>query len=204
MSTERSRTAQLLPDAPARGAAMGTWGAWVGVLALTLFLAGMAAAALYLHTGQGAWPPVGITRPGRTRALVAALVAVAAGIVLLRARRSLHRGERRPAALRMLVTVLALVGSIAILGNDLASSGFRWDEHAYTSLYWVLTGTAMTALALGVLMVGAVLVQTLTGVVDSVRNLELDVASILTGYAVFTTLVCLALVHLLPSPGGGP
>jgi cytochrome c oxidase subunit 3 len=181
---------------------MGTWGAMLSVIVLLMFLAGLAAAALYLHSGQPAWPPEGISRPDRTRAGISVLLALAAAGVLVLGRSRLLGGARRPAAMRLLLSLALHGAAIWVLAADLQAVGFRWDEHAYTSLYWVLTGMAMLALGTGALMVASVLIQVLTGVVDPARNLELDTTLVMVLFGVVTTMVLMALVHLLPSPGG--
>ncbi len=62
-----------------------------------------------------------------------------------------------------------------MLGGDLAGVPFRWADHAYASVYVVLTATAATFIAISTLMVAALLIQRLVGVVDSGRMLEADV-----------------------------
>jgi heme/copper-type cytochrome/quinol oxidase subunit 3 len=202
MGIHTSRTADPLPDARP-GATMGTWGLWLTIVVLAMFVAGIAAAALYLHTGQPEWPPEGITAPPRTRAVLAAvLVAIGAAFGSVALPR-IRTGDRAHSALLLAMSLVVVTASVIVLVQDLAASGFRWDEHAYTSVYWVLTGTSMTFAGVGVVVIGAVMVQMSVGLIDDERHLELTNATIYLWFAAGTTVVLLALVHLLPEATRG-
>jgi heme/copper-type cytochrome/quinol oxidase subunit 3 len=177
---------------------------WLTLTALSTALAGLAAAGLYLHTGQDAWPPPEVTAPGGGRALAAlALAAVGAGLAHA-ARLRLRAGAEEVATSLLFGAMVASSGTVLVLANDLAAAGFRWDVHAYTSVYWVMTVTAACFAAVGVLMLAAVGVQRLTGVVDPARMLELEVAAGYVWWSVAAIAVCLAVVHLLPDPAAAP
>lgn len=210
MRADRSRTAQPLRG-PRTQRAMGAWGLMLTLLVLAMFVAGLATAALYLETGQPgqvggatAWPPDGIHRPGWGRAGVSLLLTAAATIAIVAAARTMASGRPPTAAAIVFTSVAAWVAAALMLAADLASVPFRWDEHAYTSVYWVLTGTTIIFVAIAVLVAGSVLIQILTGVVDADRNLELTTTA---GYAIFTlatAVVLLGLVHLLPIVADSP
>jgi heme/copper-type cytochrome/quinol oxidase subunit 3 len=199
MSIERSRTADPVVDVP-RGLTMGSWAMWLLITALSTGLAGLAAAGLYLHTGQAAWPPPELTRPGGGMALLALLLVVAVAVLTHRAKVRLRTGALRSAASLLLAAVAVSLAAVLTLARDLAGSGFRWDAHAYASVYWVTTGTAAVFVAIGALLLAAVLVQRLTGVVDPTRMLELEVTAGYVWWTVGAVAVCLAVAHLLPDP----
>jgi cytochrome c oxidase subunit III len=199
VAVERSRTAHPIGEEP-RGLTMGSWGMWLTITALTTAVAGFAAAGLYLHTGQEAWPPEGITRPGVGEAVVSVLLALAGAAIAHRARAQVRTGDYQPASLGMIAGIGLLLGSVLVLARDLTEAGFRWDEHAYTSLYWVLTVLAATFVGIGLLMLASVLVQRLVGAVDESRMLELDVTVGYLWWAAGAAAALLAVVHLLPDP----
>lgn len=202
MSIRTSRSAQPLPGVE-KGAAVGTWGLWLSLVALAMFVAGLAAAALYLHTGQEAWPPEGIAQPGAGLAVLATVTAAAGAATMSLALARMRSAARRRAAVLLAGAFVLLVGSVLVLIGDIQGLTFRWDEHAYASVYWVLTAGAATFMSVAVLMTGGVLIQTVTGLVDEDRHLELTNATIYAWFAVGTTAVLLALVHLLPATTGG-
>lgn len=202
MPITRSRTAYPISDGP-RGLTMGMWGMVLMLVVLTTFLAGFSAAGLYLHTGAPAWPPEPLTRPGSWPALGAVALTLAGTALVTLAAVRLRRDERPLPSLLLLASGGALTFATLVLAIDLASVPFGWQEHAYASVYVVMSAVAATFTGLGALMVGAVLVQRLVGVVDAARLLEVDNIVL---YLWWTALVgvpaLLALVHLLPDPGG--
>lgn len=181
---------------------MGMWGTVLLLVVLSTFLAGVAAAGLYLHTGQAAWPPEPIVRPGSWLAVVGTLLtAVGTGLTTLAALR-LRRDERPVPSLLLLAAGAALTAAAFVLAVDLSSVPFGWQEHVYASVYVVFTAIAATFVAVGVLMVGAVLVQRLVGVVDAHRMLEVDNVVLYLWWTTGAVPIVLAVVHLLPDPGG--
>jgi heme/copper-type cytochrome/quinol oxidase subunit 3 len=202
MSVHRSRTAHPVTDRP-RGLTMGTWGAVLLLVVLSTALAGLAAAGLYLHSGQPAWPPPPLERPGSWLAVLGTLLAGAGAGTATLANLRLRRDERPMPSLLLLVTGVLLTGSLVVLGRDIAGTTFTWSDHAYASVYIVNTAIAALFVAVGLLMVGALLIQRLVGVVDGRRMLEADVTVLYLWWVVPAVAVCLAVAHLLPDPGGG-
>jgi heme/copper-type cytochrome/quinol oxidase subunit 3 len=197
----RSRTAHPVVDRP-RGLTMGMWGAILLLVVLTTGLVGVAAAGLYLHTGQPAWPPPPLTRPGSWLAVIAIAVAISGNVAATAANLRLRADTRPAPSLLLLIGGALLTTSVVILGSDIAAAPFHWADHAYASVYIVLTAIAACFLGIGVLMVAALLVQRLVGVVDSGRMLEADITVVYLWWAVLAAMVCLGVVHLLPDPGG--
>jgi heme/copper-type cytochrome/quinol oxidase subunit 3 len=198
----RSRTAHPVVDRT-RGLTMGMWGAILLLIVLTTGLAGVAAAGLYLHTGQPAWPPEPLQRPGSWPA-VWSLVLCLGGNVAASAAALKLRADARPApSLLLLISGALLTASVVVLGQDIASVPFHWGDHAYASVYVILTAIAASFAVVSVMMVAAVLIQRLVGVVDSGRMLEADITVLYLWWALPAMAVCLGVVHLLPDPGGG-
>lgn len=179
---------------------MGEWALWLTLTALTTLIAGLVAAGLYLHSGQDAWPPTDIARPGVGRAGIALVGAVLTAALTHLAVRRMRHDDRSGATARLGLGMVVGSAAVAALARDLAGSGFRWDAHAYTSLYWVATGTSALLIAVGVLMLAATIVQVLVGIVDDRRMLELHLTARYLWWAVAAVAVCLAVAHLLPDP----
>jgi heme/copper-type cytochrome/quinol oxidase subunit 3 len=194
----RSRTADPVTDAGLQGLTVGAWGMIQTIIVMVVGTAGLATAALYLHSGQPAWPPEGITAPGIGYSLVAVGFAVASCVAVLVARVRLLDDARPDTAVGLLATAGSLAAAIAALVADLRALDFRWDEHAYTSLYWVLVATAVVYLGVALLLVVTVLLQRLAGLLDPVRMLELDNVVLWVLFSAVATAGLLFLVHWLP------
>lgn len=211
MSARHARTATPV-RADGAGGAVGMWGLWLGLLVLGMLVAGLAAAALYLETSRpaptppdagGGWPPAGVEPAGVGLAVLALVLALAATACLAVARRRLERERTRAAMRATALATASWAGAVGALVADLRTVPFRWDEHAVTSVHWVLTGTALTLLAVGALLAAGVAVLLLVGLVDPERRLELDVAAHYGWFALAAAALLLALVHLLPRAGAG-
>jgi heme/copper-type cytochrome/quinol oxidase subunit 3 len=209
-SIRRSRSAIPISDRP-RGGAMGTWGLWCTLIVLAMFIAGLAAAALYLETARPAptidadagWPPAGIEVPGMGLAALALALVVVGALAAGRSRAELVVADGRRAALALAVALASWTGAVLVLVADLGNAPFRWDEHAATSVYWAHTSMTVVLVGVAALMAAAVLTQLLTGVVDRERHLELVNTVIYGWFTVGAAVVLLALVHLLPRLAGG-
>jgi len=211
MSGARSRSAE-----PLRGAhtahAMGMWGLVLALIVLVVFIAGLAAAALYLETGQprdvvtgeadGGWPPPHIEVPARHLAVLAILSVVGTGLALATAVRRLAVGASQRASQLVAIGLAAAVAAVILLVVDLQRASFGWDEHAYTSVYWALTGAAILFVGVAALMAASILVQLLTGVVDARRHLEMLNTAIYGWFTVLASGILLGLVHVLPVVSG--
>jgi heme/copper-type cytochrome/quinol oxidase subunit 3 len=181
---------------------MGMWGAILLLVVLTTALAGIAAAGLYLHTGQPAWPPAPLERPGSWAAIWSILLCLGGNLAATGAAIGLRADARPAPSLLLLVSGALLTASVVVLGQDIVSVPFHWGDHAYASVYVILTAIAAFFVAVSTLMVAALLVQRLVGVVDSGRMLEADITVLYLWWALPAMMVCLGVVHLLPDPGG--
>lgn len=207
MRAERSRTVIPIRER-AHGVAMGGWGLWLTIIVMVMFVAGLAAAPLYLETGQpratvtgeigSGWPPPGLPLPGLGRAAAAILLgALGAGLVT-GALRAVREGAVRVTGILLLAAGVLLSGSVATIVADVAAAPFRFDVHAYASTYWILSIVAAIFLGVAVLMVAGVLVHVLTGVVDAARHLELGNAAVFVWTALGLATVLLLMVHVHP------
>jgi heme/copper-type cytochrome/quinol oxidase subunit 3 len=208
ITVRRSRSAQLVTDRPRHGA-MGSWGLWLTLVVLAMFIAGLATAALYLEAAlprptfeESLWPPAGIPIPPMGRAVLSFVLGCVGAGVLVWACVQLSRGALRSSALTIGISILVFGASAFVLGYDLREAPFGWNEHAYTSVYWVHTAFGLFFIAIAALLAVSVLLQLLTGLVDRERHLEAINAATYGIFAALANGVLLALVHLLPRGGG--
>jgi heme/copper-type cytochrome/quinol oxidase subunit 3 len=213
MSANISRSAQ-----PLRGertaAAMGVWGLVLGLIVLLMFMAGLAAAALYLETGQpraevtgeqqDGWPPPHIAIPARHLAGIAVVVLLAGVAALSAAIRRIAAGAEQQATFLVTLGMLGCTTAVVLLVADLQATPFHWSDHAYTSIYWALTGSTALFVGVAAIMAGSVLVQLLVGVVDARRHLEVFATAVYGWFCVLAAVILLSLVHLLPLVAGSP
>jgi heme/copper-type cytochrome/quinol oxidase subunit 3 len=197
MGTRTSRTAFPIEGAK-QGAAIGTWGVWLTMAVLLTALAGLVVSGFFLYWGQEAWPPSGFEEPAIGLGALAVALAAAATAATFGAWRLLRAGAERVSGHVLLGAVLLGGGSFAALVADLARAPWRWDEHVYTSLFWIFVGNAAVFVAISVLMTAAVLVMRVANVLDAGRHLELEVTAIFWLFTLAAVASTFGMVHLLP------
>ena len=197
MRTHTSRTAFPIRGAR-QGNPIGIWGIWLTMAVLLAALGGLVVSVVYLYWGQEAWPPEGFTTPPLSRGAIALALALAAAPLTFLALRLLRSGNERAGGHVLFGALLVGLGSLTALVADLALAPWSWDEHVYTSLFWLMVGNAATFVTISTLMVAAVLVQRIAGVVDAGRHLELEVTAVFWFFTLLTVIAAFGTVHLLP------
>ena len=197
MGTRTSRTAYPIRGAK-QGGAIGTWATWLTMAVLGTALSGLAVSAVYLYWGQEQWPPEGFEEPAVGLGALALALAIGATALTFASVRVLRSGAELTAGHLIFGGLLLGGGSLAALVMDLVTAPWHWDEHVYSSLFWVLVGNAALFVAVAVLMSAAVLVQRIAGVLDAGRHLELEITVVFWAFAVATVVTAFGLVHLLP------
>lgn len=197
MSTRISRTAYPVRGAP-QGQPIGVWGIWMAMIVLGTALAGLVVSGVYLYWGQEAWPPPGFEEPPLLRGTIAMGLAPLGAGLTYGALRLMREGLERTAGHLLLAAVVVTAGCLAVLVADLVAAPWAWDEHVYTSLYWVFVGYAATFVGVNLMMLTAVMIQRVAGMIDAGRHLELKVVTIFWIHTVATVASAYAMVHLLP------
>jgi heme/copper-type cytochrome/quinol oxidase subunit 3 len=197
MRTHTSRTAFPIRGAK-QGYPIGIWGIWLTMAVLLAALAGLVVSVVYLYWGQESWPPPGFETPPLARGAIALLLALGACLSTFLAVRQLRTDREQIAGHTLFGALVLGAGSLAALVSDLAGAPWRWDEHVYTSLFWLMIGNAAVFVGVSTLMVAAVLVQRIAGMVDAGRHLEVEVTAVFWFFTLLTVLSAFGTVHLLP------
>jgi heme/copper-type cytochrome/quinol oxidase subunit 3 len=197
MGTHTSRTAFPIRGAK-QGGAIGTWGVWLTMAVLGAALAGLVVSGIYLYWGQASYPPEGFQEPARGLGLLAVVLTIGATAGCFAALKALRAGLETSCGHLLFGTLLVGAGAMAAMIADLAGAPWSWDEHVYTSIFWIFIGNAALFVGIALLMTAAVLVQRLATVLDVDRHLELEITLVFWGYAVCTALAMFGIVHLLP------
>ena len=145
------------------GRSLAAWGMGLALLVATIAFATLLLSYFYLRVESPQWPPAGVTDPALWRGGVAAGSVIAAAIALGWARHMIEDGASRRLSLGLLAggALTALGGLVQIA--DLRTLDFTAQDHAYGSIFYVVTG-AMVALALvGCVIHGVVLTAAARG-----------------------------------------
>ncbi|MGH9217452.1 MAG: cytochrome c oxidase subunit 3 [Acidimicrobiales bacterium] len=122
-----------------------------------MFFAGLFAAYFTLRSVNGVWPPKGVELE-TLRTAIATVVLVASSGAMHMAVVAAKRDDRREAATWLGVT--ALMGTIFLLNQvtEYVQANFRIDDHAYGSVFYLMTGFHGLHVIGGLVFMGAVAV----------------------------------------------
>jgi cytochrome c oxidase subunit 3 len=122
-----------------------------------MFFAGLFAAYFTLRSANDVWPPDDVELE-TVRTAIATLVLVASSGTMHMAVAASSRDDRRGAVTWLSIT--ALLGSIFLLNQvtEYAQADFRIDDHAYGSVFYLMTGFHGLHVLGGLVFMGAVAV----------------------------------------------
>ncbi len=132
------------------------WGMGLMVLFISIAFVSLLLAYFYLRLENSSWPPSGVDPPFLASTLASALV-VSGGVAMFRAIQSIRDG--RSLVMRRWLAAAAAMAStgIAIEITEVGALGFSSQEHAYGSIFhllsWFIICVAVAAVVMAVLLV---------------------------------------------------
>ncbi|MFA9443920.1 cbb3-type cytochrome c oxidase subunit I [Egicoccus sp. AB-alg6-2] len=187
---QRVRTFRVLTEG---GRSIGWWGTVLGVIALGHLVGAVLVAAIYLRSRTATWPPAAVDPPDFTAAVVAAGLALAAGVLASVAERRTRAGKGAATVLLVVGGIAAAVGAGLHLAFTLLAD-LPVAEHAYWSMWWLTGALGLTLLVTLALMLWVAAWHVgVRGVVRTGHDAELEVVRLWT-WATAVSLVSLVLV----------
>jgi cytochrome c oxidase subunit 3 len=185
---------------------------WWGVLGLVVIevtvVAGFLVSYFYLGVAQGArpelqslaaqWPPHGV------RPLPLLYPSINVGLLLLCAASMFYAGlaMRKEQRGRLVASfVFCTVAGLAVLylrWLQLQEFGFRWSEHAYGSMVWLLTGFHFAHVTSAVLGTAAIGVLCAVGYFGERRQLAVDVDTMYWYFVSFAFIPIYLVLYWVP------
>ena len=122
-----------------------------------MFFSGLFAAYYFLRGAEGEWPPEGVHLGTIRAGIFTAVLVASSGTIHLASHRSEHGDERGTRRWTILTIVL---GAIFLLNQaaEYAELEFTHTEHAYGSLFYLMTGFHGAHVLGGLVLLGAMLV----------------------------------------------
>lgn len=141
-----------------KGDANPLWWAVVGLVAIEVTVVGMFLASwFYLRMGEPQWPPAGFEAPPLLWPTLNLVILLGSVVSMAWAGRAALRGEQRKLVMGVWISCAGAVLVLLFRLLQFKALPFRWDEHAFGSLVWVLTGfhfAHVTATVLGTATIG--------------------------------------------------
>ncbi len=156
-------------DWPQEGRSLGWWG-MVGLIASEGTLFGLLFfVAIYLRANNHPWPPRGVADPELVRSGIRTAILVASVVPAVFAERAMRFGRMR--RFRTLALSATIMGVLFLIGSTLeylrTTKVFTPTSNAYGSAFYIITGLDAVHLAVGVVILVYVLIQSLWGRYDA-------------------------------------
>lgn len=174
---------------------------WWGVCSLIAIelsvFGGLLASYLYLRLGHASWPPPGVPLPDWKLAAVGTVLLLITSYLMKRATRMAVQQNRAPVLLLGASAFLAVTVNVIRL-FELAHLEFRWDSHAYGSIFWVIEGLHFLHVLAALLATGLIAAIAATGRTTELVKVAVEVVGLYWQFVVWTWVVMFVVIYLIP------
>ena len=168
----------------------------------SMFFAAFFGAYVTTYVNQKVWPPNDTPAPplGLPTAAVASLVL--SGLLLQGAFRAARRGLPDMVSRWLVLTLAAAAASVVFTLVSYSEVGFGLHAGIFASLFYLMTGLGLAHVAGGVVLLGLVVAQSLTGRLALVRYQPIQAAAVYWNFVVVLGLVIYVAFYVLTNTGG--
>lgn len=175
---------------------------WWGVLFTVVIEATVVATLLtsyfFLRSQAEAWPPAGVEPPDLVWSTLVLLVFPVSSYTMWWAGKGGERGATRVLALGTGLSVAIAGLSLVFRSFQMAAFDVRWDEHAYGSMVWLITGFHYTHVASALLGTAVVTVLALMGFYNPRRQVSVVVDTLYWYFVAFVFVPIYLVLYLSP------
>ncbi len=147
--------------------------------------------------GYQAWPPTG-GPPSLTLALPATILLVGSSFVLEYAKRRARNGVIGVARVALAIGILMGAGFMALSLKEWSDKPFKLATDSYSSIYFVLTGTHLAHVAIGLIALIVLLVWSLIGKIRPGHEQHRTLVTLYWHFVDVIWLFVFATVYLAP------
>lgn len=175
---------------------------WWGVLLLVAIEAtGMGlllVSFFYLGGNDDSWPPASVGAPAFRLAVVEAALLAASGVPMILCVRAARRERLAPA--RGWLAVATILGAAMLVARafEIPRIAFRWDSHAFGSVFWMIFGVHVSHVLTGVLENTMMIALLLIGPVEKKHFADLEASALLWYLCILEWVPAFALLYLEP------
>ncbi len=114
------------------------WGVVGMIVVETMVFSSLLASYFYLRLTAVAWPPAGVDPPPLMLSTIATGTLVTSSFLMHRGDVAIHRGEVTRMCIWHSLAALVAAGFLVLKGLEFGKLDFRWDSHAYGSIFWLV------------------------------------------------------------------
>jgi cytochrome c oxidase subunit I+III len=149
---------------------VAAWGTALVIVFVGIAFASLLLSYFYLRLENPLWPPAGITAPGLTRALLAAVLVVVSGGAMRAALQRVGAGDQRGFVRGLVAALVLAAGGLVVQWLDIAGRGLHGTTHAYGSIFFTLAGFVSTVAVGAVIMLALTLLWAIRGLYTARRH----------------------------------
>jgi heme/copper-type cytochrome/quinol oxidase subunit 3 len=116
------------------------WSASLFIAIETTMFALLLTAYFYVRGNFQEWPPTGPGAPSTKAACVGAVLLALSIVPAVLADRAARRHDLRGMRRQLIAATVLMAGFLVARALELAWLAFRWDDHAYGSVFWATVG----------------------------------------------------------------
>jgi cytochrome c oxidase subunit 3 len=176
---------------------------WWGVLWLVAIeataMALLLVSAIYLRGDADVWPPSTVGASAFHLGLFEAALLAVSALPMALSVRAARRERLRPARAWLIVATVLGVALLVARAFEIPRVAFRWDSHAFGSVFWMVLGVHVTHVLTGVLENGMMIVLFFKGPVEKKHYADLEASALLWYLSIFEWAPALAIFYLAPA-----
>jgi cytochrome c oxidase subunit III len=168
----------------------------------SMFFAAFFGAYVTTYVDQKVWPPNDTPAPPLGLPTAALAVLVLSGLLLQGALRAGRRGLPETVSRWLVGTVIAGAASVVLTLVAYSEVGFGLHAGIFASLFYLMTGLGLAHVAGGVVLLGLVVLQSLTGRLALVRYQPLQAATVYWNFVIVLGLVIYVVFYVVTNTSG--
>jgi cytochrome c oxidase subunit 3 len=152
----------------------------------------------YVRGNYDVWPPTPTSPVVLRLAIVQAILLALSMAPMVRCVRAARGEQLRPTRLWLIIATALGAAMLIVRGFEFAYLPFRWDEHAYGSIFWMVLGLHVTHLLTGVLENLMMIALLFKGPVEQKHFGDIEASALLWFFSVLEWAPAFAILYLEP------
>lgn len=205
MSTTTEAVSRRYHLARAEGRPLAWWGVILLSVTEAMLFGMLLFAYFYLWSVAPEWPPAGVSPPELPVSATRTVLLLSTSGTVWLAERGLRRDDRRAATGWLWATVVLAGVFLAGHAEETVTilSEFRWDDHAYGSIFYLVTNVHAAHLTVGLLVFVFLMVRLARGAAGADAELQLATGGLYWHFVDAVWVVVYTSLYVLPNLLGG-
>jgi cytochrome c oxidase subunit 3 len=152
----------------------------------------------YLRGNYETWPPTPLSPEVLRLAIVQAILLAASMVPMVLCVRAARHERMRPTRLWLAIATVLGAVMLTVRGFEIAALPFRWDHHAYGSIFWMVLGLHVTHVLTGVIENLVIIALFYKGPIETKHFGDVEASALLWFFSVIEWAPAFAVLYLEP------